>query len=144
MDKRLYSLIISIVLFACTSSEGTISNDKYLREIIVGEGGGFTGEYMEFVLKENGNVYKKDFQFDRYVLFKKIDQAKTDAYFKKLESFNIEGIEFNQQGNMNYYIELKSNNVSINKVAWCARWKVPNEQLISFHRELIKELSKME
>ncbi len=142
MKGLFFSLSVVILMFGCKTSEqvksDTIPKGK---RYAIGQGGGFTGDYTEFILSENGKVHKYDFKYDREVYFK--DLSKVDLiYFKeKIDALGLEGSEINQPGNTSYYIDLRIGRTSINKITWGHYNYHPDQELIDLHKELYDKLS---
>ena len=76
MKGLFFSLSVVILMFGCKTSEqvksDTIPKGK---RYAIGQGGGFTGDYTEFILSENGKVHKYDFKYDREVYFKDLSKV---------------------------------------------------------------------
>lgn len=147
--KKIYLIgLLSILLVGgCKTNESatsTTKNEDFLKKIAVGKGGGFTGAYTEFILREDGKVFKRDFKYDREVYLKDLNEIDLNYFFDKKRELGLEGIELNKPGNMSSYIEIKEGNISLNKIVWGARLAYPSPSLINFHNELLKKLSETE
>ncbi len=142
MKKLIFSIcIILIGLFSCKNSETVTKTDTTLQKIAVGKGGGFTGAYTEFLLQEDGKVFKKDFKYDRDVFTKTITKEELSYFWNKMEALNLDGVEINKPGNISTYIEIKEGDLSIDKIIWGANSYYPPSNIVEFHKELFKKLS---
>lgn len=143
--------VFSLVLIHCKNKEQlTESNPKEVikkdnsLKYCVGKGGGFTGAYEEFILYENGKVYKRDFVYERDVYLKQLPEAELNYFLEKINEFGFEGMDINQPGNMSYYFKLKQGEQTINTIIWGANAYYPDKKLEAFHKELFEKLSKDE
>jgi hypothetical protein len=142
--KSLFYFFIVIVMFGCVSSESLNNENQNQKRYAFGQGGGFTGDYEEFILNENGKVYKYDFKYDREVYYK--DLAKVDLHYflEKIEGLGLDGVDINQPGNMTSYIDVRIGQNSINKIVWGSHQYYPPKELITFHKEAFQKLSEFE
>jgi hypothetical protein len=151
------TLKISFILLACTflvscKNSATLTErigdvlegELELKRYAVGKGGGFTGDYKEYILCENGKVYKRDFSYDREVFTKQLSDADLQYFLEKIEELGLEGLSINEPGNMNYYIEIREGKLSLNKILWGGNSYYPPDNLVAFHKELFKKLSELE
>ena len=116
------------------------TKDDHQYKIAVGKGGGFTGVYEEFILREDGKVFKRDFNYDREVFTKDLGEVDHQYFWGKKDELGLEGFEFNHPGNITTYIELRQGTISLNKISWGANSYYPPDEFIKFHKELTKKL----
>ena len=103
------------MLFSCVSSE-SLSSDKNTKRYAFGKGGGFTGIYNEFILNEDGKVFKYDYKYNREVYYKTLEKADLNYFLERIDELSLEGIDINTPGNVTYYIDLRIGKVSMNKI----------------------------
>ncbi len=159
MSKKKYSIInktllitlIAVCIIACKTTATTTNNNANSTKVInnerkycVGKGGGFTGNYEEYILYENGKVYKRDFNYDREIYVKQLPEQDLNYFLDKAEQLGLEGVAINEPGNISTYIEIKEGNLTINKIVWGANLYYPPQELIDFHKELFDKLSATE
>ncbi len=144
MKKLFYSLSIIIIFTGCKPAQPTTENISSNKRYAVGQGGGFTGDYTEFILEENGKVYRYDFKYDREVYIKDLEKVDLHYFLERITELGLEGIEINQPGNMSYYIDIRIGKVSYNKIIWGANLYYPPQELVDFHKELYKQLAEIE
>ena len=137
-----FTLTALFFLWSCKpSSQIAINQPPTGKRYAIGQGGGFTGVYTEFILSENGKVHKYDFNYDREVFFKDLNEADLVYFLEQLDDLGLEGIEMNKPGNITKYIEVRDGNISINKIVWGHPNHQPNEDLTKLHKALFETLS---
>ena len=142
---RTLIFISLLLLFSCKTAEEVKSDTlPQGKRYAIGQGGGFTGDYTEFILSENGKVHKYDFKYDREVYFKDLSKVDLIYFLEKIKPLSLEGIEMNQPGNMSYYIDIRIGRTSINKLTWGSYKYNPNEEIVELHRELFNKLKEWE
>ena len=142
MKGLLFTLTVIILLFGCkTPAQIKADTPPAGKRYAIGQGGGFNGNYTEFILSENGKVHKYDFTYDREVFFKELNPLDLSYFLEKIESLSLEGIEMNEPGNQTFYIDVRIGKTSINKVVWGHYNFNPDQELIDFHQEIYAKLS---
>ncbi len=144
MKKIFYILSVVVIFVGCKPAEPTTENTANTKRYAIGKGGGFTGAYTEYILEENGKVYKYDFNYDREVFIKNLEKSDLIYFLNRIEELGLEGIEINQPGNMSYYIDVRTGKTSINKITWGANLFYPPNELVDFHKELFNKLAETE
>ena len=144
LKKIFYILSVVVFFVGCKPAEPTTENTANTKRYAIGNGGGFTGVYTEYILEENGKVYKYDFNYDREVFIKNLEKSDLIYFLNKIDALGLEGIEINQPGNMSYYIDVRTGKTSINKITWGANLFYPPNELVDFHKELFKKLAETE
>ena len=143
MKGLIFSLSVITFLFSCkTAKEVEANKPPQGKRYAIGQGGGFTGNYSEFILSENGKVHKYDFKYDREVYFKDLKKADLIYFLEKIEELGLEGIEMNSPGNMSKYIDVRDGRNSINKIVWGHYNFNPDEELVKLHQEMYDIMSK--
>lgn len=143
MKGLIFSLSVVIVLLSCkTVKELDTTKTQQGKRYAIGQGGGFTGNYSEFILSENGKVHKYDFKYDREVYFKDLKKADLIYFLEKIEGLGLEGMEMNNPGNMSKYIDVRDGRNSINKIVWGHPSFAPDEEMVKLHQEMYDILSK--
>ncbi|PCI99403.1 MAG: hypothetical protein COB15_04270 [Flavobacteriales bacterium] len=141
MKGLFFSLSVVIMLFGCKTAEQVKADSTPKgKRYAIGQGGGFTGDYSEFILSENGKVHKYDFKYDREVYFKDLSKVDLIYFLEKIEKLSLEGVEIYQPGNTSYYIDLRIGRTSINKIVWGNYNYHPDQELIDLHNELYNKL----
>ena len=98
--------ILSLLTIGCaTQRQQTEKNSDFI-EIKFGNSGGFTGAKRQYFLKRNGAVYKE--VNDSVVLINQITKSEVDSIFDIIKKISFKNIEFNETGNITYYIEVST------------------------------------
>jgi hypothetical protein len=139
-----YSISLVLIFVGCKPSQSTTENTSANKRYAVGQGGGFTGAYTEYILEENGKVYKYDFKYDREVYIKDLEKVQLNYFLERIKELGLDGVEINQPGNMSYYIDIRIGKSSYNKIVWGANLYYPPNDLVEFQKELFKTLSSTE
>ena len=144
-------LILSGLIIGCKNSAtlperigDVLEGESELKRYAVGKGGGFTGDYQEYILCEDGKVYKRDFNYDREVFTKQLSEEDLQYFLKRIAELDLDGISIEQPGNMSYYIEIREGKLSFNKIVWGLNTYYPPKELELFHEELFKKLAAWE
>src|SRR5690606_3610412 len=150
MQQILSLLIFSSIFLSCSSTKSstdtknTTKTNNSEMKYCVGRGGGFTGDFEEYILYENGKVYKRDFVYERDVFYKQLSALDTEYLLNKIDELSLYGEDINQPGNMSYYLEIRQGNNAINKIIWGAHSYYPPKELEAFHKEFFEKLKQQE
>lgn len=142
--KTFFFILIFLCGLGCVSTEKLSPENNTIKRYAVGKSGGFTGEVSEFILNENGKVYKYDYKYDREYFYKDLEKVDLHYFLEKIEELGLEGVDINKPGNITYYIDVRIGQTSINKITWGANLYYPPKELVAFHDELFKKLSEFE
>ena len=135
---------ILLTLLSCVSSETLNSENDHMKRYAFGKGGGFTGDYTEFILNENGKIYKYDYKYDREVFYKDLNKADLNYFLEEIEKLSLDGIEMNSPGNISYYIDVRIGKSSINKIVWGDPRYYPAQAIVDLNKEAFSKLSELE
>ncbi|MGE3653351.1 MAG: hypothetical protein AB7G22_04460 [Flavobacteriales bacterium] len=138
----LVSFFSVFLLFSCSSLPQ--DSPRIIKKYAVGQGGGFTGEYTEFSFSEDGKVYKRDFNNQRDVFYKQLNEADLNYFLNKIADLAIQTTEMNYPGNISKYIEIREGETTLNKIVWGANNYNPPLNIDEFHKELYLKLSAFE
>jgi len=143
MKGLILTLLVALFLFSCKSAkEVEATKLPEGKRYAIGQGGGFTGDYSEFILSENGQVHKYDFKYDREVYFKDLKKADLIYFLETIEELSLEGMEINHPGNITKYIDVRYGRNSINKIVWGHPNYQTDEELMKLHAEMYQLMSK--
>jgi hypothetical protein len=143
MKGLFFTLTVVFFLFSCKSAqEVEATKPPQGKRYAIGQGGGFTGVYSEFILSENGKVHKYDFKYDREVYFKDLEKVDLIYFLEKIEDLSLEGMEINHPGNITKYIDVRDGRNSINKIVWGHPNYRADKELTTLHEEMYEILSK--
>jgi len=144
VKKIFYILSVLLIFISCKPIQTTTENTSNNKRYAIGKGGGFTGVYTEYILEENGKVYRYDFNYDREVYIKDLGKADLNYFLEQITELGLDGVEINQPGNMSYYIDIRIGKSSFNKITWGANLYYPPEELVKFHKKLFDKLAELE
>lgn len=110
-------MLVLLTASAGCKSKKIKQRDLSAVKITVGQGGGFTGHYIDYIIYGTGKV-------ERYTTkdntTKEMDRIPIDSvrvWVNRLDQINYTGIELDQPGNMSYYMFFEEPGVS-HKVRW--------------------------
>jgi len=111
--------------------------------IEIGSYGGFTGMQESYFLMPNGqrffnNSMPGDTSFNNAIELEKTEAKAFKKVLKTLEKLDLEKLNLNEPGNMNYFIRLKQKKKE-EIVLWSNMDNAPTE-LVSFYKNTIKGL----
>jgi len=133
-------LFISLLFMLVTSCNIVkYASDKLPeKQLIFGEGGGFSGAVQEFIILENGQVFSRTSFTETPTEMKGIGKAKAKKLFKKAELLNIAKRDFIEPGDIYFFVQIQNDAKSNHRVVWGdANHKVP-EDIEAFYQELKK------
>ena len=122
-------LLFILILNSCASSKTTIKTG--IKEILFGNGGGFTGEMKTYKISADNKIYENG------KLIKTLLSKKTKTLFKKAKY--LKQIKFNEPDNMYFFIEIISNDNG-NRIVWGSNSKTVDKKVSEFYKELISTI----
>ncbi len=125
--KYIFHIILFLFLIfgACSSQEGlTQYNDT---QIIFGNGGGYSGQEMQYTLSNDGNITLYDNITKQTTEVQKLKKKQTKKVFDDIENMVQLTDNINNPGNMYYFIKQVKGNRE-HKIVWGGNnTKVPAE-----------------
>lgn len=106
-------LLLFLSSISCSTSKNTVPTDNGVSYFIVGEGGGFSGTYIQYKIHINGEIEEYNFRDNSYTRIAKTSAKEVAIFFQQLESLNLEELEISSPGNLSQYIETKDH-----KLVW--------------------------
>ena len=113
------SLLIGMIALICckTATRSTPANYPGV-QMVIGSGGGVTGQVISYHLFENGIVFKSSGVVTKsYEHLGKISSTVTAQIFDNYQALDLENIKFEFPGNLYYFIERKQGDKS-SKIIW--------------------------
>lgn len=111
-------LSLLILLLSCKATQTSL-DDFAGEKIILANGGGFTGQVIEYILLENNEVFRTNSLDKSVVLIKKLEKDLTKQIFNNYNVLNLDELQLNQPGNMYFYIQ-KGVGQEIHEIKWNA------------------------
>ncbi|GAB3335054.1 hypothetical protein GCM10027299_43750 [Larkinella ripae] len=126
---------------AQTASAGSRYPFSYKnRQLIVGEGGGFTGESRAYYLLENGYLYAKSDTDSLYTRLGRKSAATTRRLFNELETgCRIKTTRFDQPGNRYQFVTWKKNRQE-HTVTWGNERQPPPARFTKFYKQFMAQI----
>jgi len=95
-------MVFIITLLSCQTSHVTSPELFPGQQIIISEGGGFSGQTTQYILLDNGQVFIKTVFPESLKEMDHLDKKPLREIFNKLDLINIKDIHFIHPGNMTY------------------------------------------
>jgi hypothetical protein len=91
------------------------------KQLVFGNGGGFTGRESTYVLLDNGYLFSIDTDKhsgkENYTPLKKLPGKITQQLFSKADALQLEQVRFSHPGNVYYFVGLKKKQ-DIHRITW--------------------------
>lgn len=132
-------LLSTIAISGCKSNanggKGGKTPEVKIETIKWGSYGGFTGQRLEYSLSKDGNVELYDSMKDQTAPFAKWSQEATNQIFKDVDALEIQNMQFNQPGNMSYFLGVTLEEDRVD-VIWGAAEKDPPAEVEAMYKRL--------
>ncbi len=127
-------LLFSVMFSACKGTQYTPANLPE-KQLLFGEGGGFTGDFTEYLLLENGQLFvQKRFNGEQMEIAS-TKKSKAKAMFKQAAALLTDSAAINYPGNMYYFLQLKDNGSDV-RLTWGAPGYEVNEPVKLLYDQL--------
>jgi hypothetical protein len=133
--KALALLFFTLLIFGCVSHKKQNKTANHFNEISFGSGGGFTGFTNEYLLKNNGEVFKIGSQNQTQINQIPTTQIKDIATL--IKEIDFQSLQISETGNITYFIEVRTTTYT-HKVSWTDGSNSTN--LKAFYKKLIHTL----
>lgn len=131
-------LCLCLGLFCSCNNKVYTLSELPENQIVFGDGGGFAGTYQEFLLLENGQIFKSAKRGGNYEELESVNKKAAKAFFKQAAKLKLEERTKNEPGNMTYFIHYKSGDNKEAKVIWGANGPQIDTDIKMFYNELKK------
>lgn len=136
----LFGLLITA--FGCKSQHYT-SENLPTHQLVFGDGGGFTGATTEYILLENGQVFKR-YSLDKSTLeMGTVKKRLAKDMIKTAQALQLENLDIKQPGNLYYFLRYKNGDQE-HQITWGSESYQIDEKIATFYKDLtamIKEVS---
>ena len=99
-----YPMVFIMTLLSCQTSQVTSPESFPGQQIIISEGGGFSGQTTQYILLDNGQVFIKTVFPESIKEIDHLDKKSSREIFNRLDLLNIKDIKFLHPGNMTYLL----------------------------------------
>lgn len=145
--KRHYLLLLGAITlllftFACKSKkalESSVPVDSY---IVVGQGGGFAGTYIQFKINGDGKIEEFNFSDESYSQIVQLKATEVSSYFAQIDSLSIGEMDVTNPGNMSQYLEVNYKDIKSHKLIWPMKESAIKENIQSFYTDCYTFCSK--
>ena len=128
--------ILIILTFSFCKTTTYTTDNLPTRQLYFGSGGGFTGAVSEYLVLDNGQVFKHP-SANVYNEMKKTSAKKAAALYTQYDEGKIGDIRFNRPGNMYYFIRMVDGD-SEHYISWGDSNKNNHPKLKELHLNLMK------
>ena len=144
--KNLYVIVYGFLIIACCKKslpekEVLKYNPNWTnRNIIVSEGGGFTGFSYGYKIYYTGEIYNLiqiPSKPDSLRLISKM-QDSVITFFSNLDVVKFDTINYYNPGNLTYSLSLNENDSLIHSVSWSMGDKQINSSILKIYKEIFK------
>lgn len=136
--RRKIGLVVLVPFFVfmlnCSNSRKLGTAETYSFAVLFGNTGGFTNLNPVFIVKNSGEVLRKENASAEAVFLKKIDRHKIDSLYVFIKETNFGALQIKKTSNLTSYIEIKSENIN-NRITWTIDSQLP-EEVNKLHRFL--------
>ena len=144
-NPRLALIIFGLILFSCNSSKKAVLHENEIESyFIIGTGGGFTGEYTQYKIFESGLIEIYAFENKTYHQYKIVNKKQVSDFFNEIDKLDLIDIEYSIPGNISDYIDVLSNDQTINHIVWANGTNDFNPEIIKFHENVMRFIKDLE
>ena len=129
-----FFILLTLILAAC-SVQKTLAKYEDTR-IIFGNGGGYSGQEMQYTLTPDGNIELYDNISRKTTLVSKLSKKETARIFDEMEEVILPGSDFNHPGNTYSFVRQVKDNKTYN-IVWGARQPEVPSRIQAFHGQLM-------
>ncbi len=117
--SRAILFLLPLFIFACKSAKHYDNPERIYSfdEFIMGWGGGFTGEYEEYLIRRDGIVLQKNFGDDKFYPFGRFYESSVSVIFGELDDLKPWDINWDKPSNLTQYVEVRKD-ASKNRIIW--------------------------
>jgi hypothetical protein len=110
--------------------------------ITFGSGGGFTNLVTEYILLEDGKIVKKAKEAERYDIITRISKDKATQCYSGAKVLHLDSLQFNEPGNMYYFVTIKKEDNTENRIVWGSTDTPAPIGVKNFHKLLLSLIPK--
>jgi hypothetical protein len=104
MKNLFYPMVFIMTFLSCQTSHVTSPESFPGQQIIISEGGGFSGQTTLYILLDNGQVFIKTVFPESLKELDRLDKKLSREIFNRLDLLNVRDIQFIHPGNMTYLL----------------------------------------
>lgn len=130
--KSFLCILLGVFYLSFTPKKNEVFDVKF------GSGGGITGQYSYYLLKQNNELYIQ--KGSTYVLLKHISKTKTKKLIKTISSNQLLNMRYNKPGNYTNQMFIIKNQVIVNQIQWNQNDSLVPTEIINLYNALNKLL----
>lgn len=115
--KKIYVVTLALLFLVTACGPQGVLYEYQDTKIVFGSGGGFTGQVSEYHLDARGNLKMIEGLSGKEVELGKVKKSDLKAIYKALDELDLSKINFNEPGNMYYFLQEVQSPKSY-KVTW--------------------------
>ena len=124
-----------MVIISCKSTQEATQESIYHHTIGIGSGGGFTGQYIDYIIHENGEVWKDS------VVHKQLSKQQVQDIFQHVLDNDLEHVDYNKPGNITYYLTLQETGKDKHTIIWGGTTSTPPKSVTETYRLIMRILN---
>jgi hypothetical protein len=128
-----------VLVVGCHSQKYTPA-DLNVRQLIFGNGGGFTGKIMQYILLESGQLFVNNLITQETIETRKISRQSAKQLFKRARNIEWSKHNFDHPGNIYYFVRLKEDRM-IQEAIWGSTEHQVPEQIQQLYDQLLTFVS---
>ncbi len=134
-QKFFLFIFTSAILFQnCSTTKYHPENfPEYL--LTFGEGGGFKGMQREYVLLENGQIFKKTKPEEFYTELEPIPASEAKDFYAQLGVLRLQNLNIEKPGNLYYFIRCTTKELDY-RITWGAADYNLRQDIMNFYKSL--------
>ena len=126
------TFIFSLFAFVSCTQKYYTPYEYQGAQLIIGTGGGYTGQVIEYTLLDNGQVFGGTNKEGKVTMTPKLNKKTTKQLFSNYEMLDFRQLQVDKPGNMYHYLIYKNEETN-HKLQWGAYdAEAPRELLIYF------------
>ena len=111
------------------------------KQLILGSGGGVTGQITSYIFLEDGRLYKTNsLKLDSLVLVRTIFASTAKKYFGNATKLGLAKKKFNKPGNLSFFVRLKTTATKQEEVQWGQAKTTPPKDVKAFYDGFFKNI----
>ena len=127
-------LILTLAFFQCKTTKYTPETFP-VKQLIFGDGGGFSGIITEYLLLENGQFFKKTSLKEGYEELEPIKKAEAQTFYEQLEALRLHKSDIHHPGNLSYFIRMMNEEID-HTITWGAGDYNLRTDIMNFYKSL--------
>ena len=105
------------------------------KQIIFGDGGGFSGVVTQFILLENGQFFKKTSLKEGHEELEPLKKKQAKEIYERLANLRLHKFDINHPGNLYYFLRTTDEELD-HTITWGAGDYNLREDIMSFYKDL--------